>query len=201
MNVTTGFPLFVKACQFASDKHKLQKRKNKLGTPYINHPLEVANFISEVGRINYPIPLVAAVLHDTVEDTDATLEEIERLFGSDIAKIVAEVTDDKSLPKVERKRLQLEHSKIISYPAKLVKMADKISNLKDTVLDPPNWSVETQLGYAVWSKSIIDNMSGTNANLEKLFYYWFEKLLGQLGMNEKKLDYDQILEDYYQSMS
>jgi guanosine-3',5'-bis(diphosphate) 3'-pyrophosphohydrolase len=203
-----GIGLFVKACQFASEKHKEQRRKNKLGTPYINHPLEVANYISEVGKIYDVVPLVSAVLHDTVEDTDTTYEELVTVFGKEIADVVMEVTDDKSLPKVTRKKLQVEHAKVISDNAKLVKMCDKISNVKSTVLDPPSWSDEMCIGYGVWSKAVVDNMAtdtdtgrvSINSSIDKEFNYWLDKLLEKYGASENS-DFDKLLSEYYDSMS
>ncbi len=191
--------VFVKACQFASEKHKAQKRKNKEGTPYINHPLEVANYISEVGRVYDVVPLVAAVLHDTVEDTDATYEELVSVFGQEIADVVMQVSDDKSLPKVTRKKRQVEHAKSISHNAKLVKICDKISNVKSTVLEPPSWSNEMCVGYGVWSRAVVCNMRGTNLAIEAEFDKWFFKLLEKYGASIDS-DFDQLLSDYYESM-
>jgi len=177
-----------------------QRRKNKDGTPYINHPLEVANLISEVGKVNDVIPLTAAVLHDTVEDTNTTYSELVETFNKEIADVVMETTDDKSLPKIERKKLQVEHAKHISDYAKLVKIADKISNLKDTVLDPPDWDKDVKVGYAIWSKAVVDNMRGVNKELEQRFDYWYNELLTRNGYNMAEIDCNKILEEYYNSM-
>lgn len=195
--------VFVKACQFASEKHKTQKRKNKEGTPYINHPLEVANYISEVGKVYDTVPLVAAVLHDTVEDTDATYEELVSVFGKEIADVVMELSDDKSLPKLTRKKLQAEHAKSISHSAKLVKICDKISNVKSTVLEPPmnssiSWSKEMCVGYGIWSRAVVDNMRGTNLALELEFDVWLYKLLEIHGISD--YDFDKLLLEYYESL-
>jgi guanosine-3',5'-bis(diphosphate) 3'-pyrophosphohydrolase len=111
-----------------------------------------------------------------------------------------EVTDDKSLPKVERKKLQIEHAKTVSDAAKLVKIADKISNVKSTVLDPPDWSTETKVGYGVWSKAVVDNMRGVNKYLEDEFDKWFEKLLEDNGVPLAS-DFKKMLDDYYGSMT
>lgn len=191
--------LILKTSHFAAEKHVDQRRKNEKKSPYINHPIEVANLISEVGQVDDPVPLVAALLHDTVEDTDTTYKELVHQFGEDIANTVMEVTDDKSLPKVERKKLQVEHAKTVSNAAKLVKIADKISNVKSTVLDPPDWLTETKVGYGVWSKAVVDNMRGVNKHLEAEFDKWFEKLLED---NKVPLDsdFEKMLDSYYGSM-
>lgn len=103
----------------------------------------VANILVEEGNVDDPDVLVAALLHDTVEDTDTTFEEIEKKFGKKVSGIVAEVTDDKNLPKEERKLLQIKHSPHISHEAKLVKLADKIYNLRDLLkATPVGWTSE-----------------------------------------------------------
>jgi guanosine-3',5'-bis(diphosphate) 3'-pyrophosphohydrolase len=114
--------------------------------------------------------LVAAILHDTVEDTETTTEELAREFGPRIAAIVAEVTDDKSLPKPERKRLQVERAPHSSPQARLVKLADKICNLRDVAAGPPaHWPLERRRGYFEWARAVIDGLRGTHAGLERLF--------------------------------
>ena len=119
---------YTKCLNFAAIKHRDQRRKDPQKTPYINHPIGVANILSEEGDVTDLTTLMAAVLHDTVEDTDTTFEEIEENFGAEIRKIVEEVTDDKKLPKMERKQLQIEHAKHASPKAKVVKLADKLYN-------------------------------------------------------------------------
>ena len=116
--------MVTKALEFAAEKHRGQSRKDAANTPYINHPIALAHLLANEGGINDANIIAAALLHDTVEDTDATVEDIEELFGSEIMRIVMEVTDDKSLPSPERKRLQIEHAAQISHAAKLVKLAD-----------------------------------------------------------------------------
>ena len=111
-----------------------------------------------------------------------------------------ETTDDKSLPKLDRKKIQVEHAKHISDHAKLVKIADKISNLKDTVLDPPAWDTIVKVGYGVWSKAVVDNVRGVNKELEDMFDYWYNRLLENNGLNPTEVDCDKILEEYYTTM-
>src|SRR6185436_18406125 len=127
----------LEAASFAAQRHTGHHRKGNDKQPYINHPLEVANLLANVGGIDDVDILIAAILHDTVEDVGVKPEEINERFGNRVARIVAEVTDDKSLPKAERKRLQVEHAPHLSREAKLVKLADKISNITDVTNNPP----------------------------------------------------------------
>jgi guanosine-3',5'-bis(diphosphate) 3'-pyrophosphohydrolase len=128
------------AMKFAADKHRDQRRKDPVASPYINHPIVVAEVLARAGVADI-VALQAAILHDTIEDTDTTPEEIERNFGREVLDIVLEMTDDKSLPKDVRKRLQVERASRISTRAKLVKLGDKIANIIDVTHAPPmNWS-------------------------------------------------------------
>lgn len=162
--------LILRASAFAAHKHRAQRRKDEEASPYINHPLTLACVLSAEGGVSDPATLCAALLHDTVEDTDTSAEELEREFGSEIAGLVMEVTDDKSLPKVERKRLQIEHAATISDKAKLVKLADKISNLRDVASSPPaGWPLERRREYFDWAKSVIDRLRGIDPRLEAVF--------------------------------
>ena len=155
---------------FAAHKHRDQRRKGADASPYINHPIAVANVLANEAGITEPTILAAALLHDTIEDTATTPLELEAEFGVDIAAIVAEVTDDKSLPKQERKRLQIEHAATISNPAKLVKLADKICNVRDMSQSPPvNWSHERRGEYFIWAKQVVDQLRGVSPKLEGLF--------------------------------
>ena len=138
-----SIPKILIAASFAADKHKQQRRKGSDADPYINHPLEVARILAEVGEVDDNDMIIAGLLHDTVEDTETTFAEIEEKFGTRIAGFVRELTDDKSLPKAERKRLQVEHAPHMTHEAKQIKLADKISNIRDVTNNPPaNWSVE-----------------------------------------------------------
>jgi len=158
------------ASAFAANKHRDQRRKGAEASPYINHPIAAANVLANEAGILDPITLAASLLHDTIEDTGTTMEEIARAFGPEVAAVVAEVTDDKSLLKQERKRLQVEHAGGLSARAKLVKLADKICNLRDLGSSPPlDWSVERRREYFDWTKDVIDQLRGANAVLEALF--------------------------------
>ncbi len=165
-----NLPKFTQAISFAAKKHQLQKRKGADEEPYINHVLEVANLLANVGKVEDFDVLIAAVLHDTVEDTETTETEITRKFGAAVSRLVMEVTDDKSLPKARRKELQIEHAPHLSNGAKLIKLGDKISNIRDVSENPPDgWSKERRLEYIEWGEKVIDGLRGTNENLEKHF--------------------------------
>jgi guanosine-3',5'-bis(diphosphate) 3'-pyrophosphohydrolase len=158
------------AMYFAAHKHRHQRRKNPARTPYINHPLDLAYLLWFDGGIREEKVLVAAILHDTVEDTEATFVELESEFGPAVRKIVEEVTDDSDLPSKERKRRQVVKASRISDGAKLVKLADKISNLRDVFEDPPEgWSVARRTAYAHWAKEVVDGLRGVNPSLEAVF--------------------------------
>lgn len=162
--------LAMAAAAFAAMKHKDQRRKDASSSPYINHPLALANVLSNEGGVQDPVVICAALLHDTIEDTDTTQEELIRQFGPEIASVVMEVTDDKALPKAERKRLQVEHAAHISECAKLVKLADKICNLRDILASPPaDWSPERKKEYFNWAAQVVQQLRGTHVHLEAVF--------------------------------
>jgi guanosine-3',5'-bis(diphosphate) 3'-pyrophosphohydrolase len=180
----------LKAACFAAEKHRLQKRKDIDSSPYINHPLALAHILSAEGKVHDEEVLIAALLHDTVEDTETTLAELEEEFGSRVAGIVAEVTDDKSLPKPERKRLQVEKAPLKSDAAKLVKLADKISNLRDIAGSPPaDWSAERREEYFHWAKQVVDRLRGANAWLEAAFDEAYQRGLQQIRTADRGSDY------------
>lgn len=160
----------LQAARFAAVKHVKQKRKGNDEAPYINHPLEVANLLANVGKVEDYDVLIAAILHDTIEDTETTREEIAEKFGEKVAKMVLELTDDKSLPKAERKQKQIEHAPHLSQGAKQIKLGDKISNIRDVVENPPDgWSDKRRREYVEWGEKVIDGLRGANAELEKHF--------------------------------
>ena len=153
--------LILPAAAFAARKNKDQRRKDADASPYINHPLELARVLAEVGGVTDAATLCASLLHDTIEDTDTQREELEREFGQEVAALVAEVTDDKALPKAERKRQQVEHAATISAKAKRVKLADKICNLTDVANSPPaDWGLDRRREYFDWARSVIDRLRG-----------------------------------------
>uniref|UniRef100_W5N9W8 Guanosine-3',5'-bis(diphosphate) 3'-pyrophosphohydrolase MESH1 n=2 Tax=Lepisosteus oculatus TaxID=7918 RepID=W5N9W8_LEPOC len=166
-NMSSDSALLLETVNFAAEKHKYQRRKDPEGTPYINHPIGVARILSQEGGVTDIAVLQAALLHDTVEDTDTTLLELEAMFGTTVARIVQEVTDDRSLPKQERKRLQVEHAPHCSHQAKLVKLADKLYNLRDlNRCTPTGWTAERVQEYFLWAAEVVKRLRGTNIALE-----------------------------------
>ena len=162
--------LLLKALAFAAHKHRDQRRKDAEASPYINHPIALADVLVNEGGVADVEVLCAALLHDTVEDTDTTPGELEKVFGARIARIVAEVTDDTRLPKAERKRLQVEHAGALSPEAKLVKLADKICNLRDVLQRrPAHWGLERRREYFEWAKDVVDGLRGAHPRLELVF--------------------------------
>ena len=160
----------LRAASFAAQKHSGHRRKGSDGQPYINHPLEVSSILANTGSVDDLDVLIAALLHDTVEDTGVTTAELAELFGAAVSSYVAEVTDDKSLSDEERKRRQVEHAPHLSAGAKLIKLGDKISNITDITNNPPvGWSAERRLAYVKWGEEVVAGLRGANAPLEKLF--------------------------------
>lgn len=161
---------FIDALAFAADMHRDQRRKDVDASPYINHPIALTRVLSTEGGVTERLPLIAALLHDTIEDTETTEAELVVRFGAEVAAVVMEVTDDTSLPKAQRKELQVEHAPHISRDAKLVKLADKICNLRDVASHPPaQWSLERRREYFDWGKRVIDGVRGAHARLEAVF--------------------------------
>lgn len=157
----------VKATDFASHKHHFQRRKDPEGTPYIEHPVAVAHILTHLGKVSDPLVIMAALLHDTVEDTDTTLDEIEREFGPQVKSIVVELTDNKLMTRDERKRWQILHAAESSHQAKLVKLADKLHNLRDIERSlPVNWTQERKTQYFNWARDVVAGLRGTNAPME-----------------------------------
>ena len=162
--------LIFRALAFAARRHRDQRRKDVQSTPYINHPIDLAELLINEGQVTDVNVIAAAILHDTVEDTETTIDELEGIFGNAIAGIVREVSDDKQLPKTERKRLQIEHAAGCSDSAKLVKLADKICNLRDMLAMPPaDWPRERIHDYFDWAHAVIGQLRGVHPQLERLF--------------------------------
>jgi guanosine-3',5'-bis(diphosphate) 3'-pyrophosphohydrolase len=157
------------AALFAAEKHAQQRRKGQSGPPYINHLLEVAHLIAETGDPADTNMIIAALLHDVVEDTPTPLAEVEQRFGSDVAALVAEVTDDKSLPKERRKELQVQKAPHKSPRAQMIKLADKISNLRSILSAPPDWPYDRKRQYFAWAKQVVDGLPAPNGRLKAEF--------------------------------
>lgn len=158
------------AVRFAAERHTDQRRKGERAEPYINHPLKVAEVLRSVGAVDDVDTIIAALLHDTIEDTGTTPSELEELFGARVRAIVEEVTDDKSLPKAQRKELQVEHASHLSRAAKQVKLADKTANIEDVAFAPaPDWPLERRSEYLRWAEAVVAGLRGCNGKLEAHF--------------------------------
>jgi len=162
--------LIMKALAFAAAKHRDQRRKDVVASPYINHPIQLADVLVNEGGVTDAEVLAAAILHDTIEDTETTPAELAADFGPAIRDIVLEVTDDKSLAKPVRKQRQIDHAPHLSDAARLVKLADKICNLRDVADHPPaGWGLERRQAYFDWARAVIDGLRGSHPRLEAVF--------------------------------
>jgi guanosine-3',5'-bis(diphosphate) 3'-pyrophosphohydrolase len=169
--------LILKALEFAAIRHRTQFRKGKDKSPYINHPIQVANLLANEAGEKDPVLLSAAMLHDVIEDTVETrkekkelIENIRELFGEEILSVTLEVTDDKSLSKKKRKQMQVEHARSLSDKAKKLKIADKIMNVRDITVNPPvKWALWRIRKYLDWSEKVVDGLRGVNKKLEDIF--------------------------------
>jgi GTP diphosphokinase / guanosine-3',5'-bis(diphosphate) 3'-diphosphatase len=169
----------VDAVAFAADAHRFQSRKDEAPTPYINHPVALVRVLAVEAAVEDTDVLCAAALHDYLEDccggegqpsVDEGRAILEQRFGATVLAYVEAVTDDKSLPKAERKRRQVEHAAHIPHGARLVKLADKTCNLRDIAATPPaEWSQQRRREYFDWARSVVDRIRGTHPGLEALF--------------------------------
>ena len=165
-----GLQLVSQAACFAADRHRGQMRKGERGTPYLNHLAEVAALVASQTNGNDPALVASAWLHDTVEDTATTREDLVHHFGEDVAALVMEATDDKSLPKAERKRLQEVHAPHKSPRAKILKIADKLSNVREVLSDPPSdWDMARRRDYIEWAMRVVAGLRGGAPLLETEF--------------------------------
>jgi guanosine-3',5'-bis(diphosphate) 3'-pyrophosphohydrolase len=168
MNESVG--LILKALRFAAEKHSDQRRKDAKSSPYINHPIQVAETLWTIGGVRDVTLLLAAILHDTIEDTGTRPDEIRAEFGKEVLALVLEVTDDKSLPKQVRKQLQVETAPHKTHNAKLLKLADKICNVHDMITSPPSdWSPERKQEYLLWTEKVVAGLRGVNEAMEKYY--------------------------------
>jgi len=174
----------LKGVAFASGKHKNQRRKDVAASPYINHLIAAASVLAEEGNVTDEDLLLAAILHDAVEDTETSFTEIEEQFGKTVTDIVREVTDDKTLPKAERKRLQEENAPHASSQAKQLKIADKICNIRDIVHNPPaNWPIERKREYLLWTIRVVAGCRGVNVLLDRAFDETVQNAARHLGVD------------------
>jgi len=168
--VCSDTPVLRRATGFAGWKHKGQMRKGEGRIPYIHHPIEVTAILAEIGGVEDFDVLQAALLHDTIEDTETDRDELETHFGSRVSAIVLEVSDDKSLDKRDRKAKQVEHAPHLSLAAQSLKLADKISNVFDVAFSKPvDWAPERQLEYFGWASQVVAGLRGCNSALEAEF--------------------------------
>ena len=162
--------LFARALDFAARKHAHQRRKGELAEPYVNHLSDVARLLAEATDGGDVALVLAGLLHDTIEDTDTTFTELAKEFGPEVAELVNEVTDDKTLPRAERKRLQVETAPHKSVRARMIKLADKTSNLHSMIASPPrDWSLERRREYIDWAAKVAKGCEGVNPQLEEEF--------------------------------
>src|SRR5262245_31646124 len=168
--MTKDWIAVLKAADAAARWHVQQRRKGAAEEPYINHLLEVAMLVAEATSGEDPELVIAALLHDSIEDQEVPRSVIAQGFGTGVAELVEEVTDDKKLEKQERKRLQVEHAHRKSQRAKILKLADKTSNLRAIAASPPpDWSVKRRLEYVEWSRRVSEGLTGVSPWLEKEF--------------------------------
>jgi (p)ppGpp synthase/HD superfamily hydrolase len=196
-STTTDMSLLIKAINFAAQKHTLQRRKDQDQSPYINHPIAVLNHLSSASITDVNV-LCGGILHDTIEDTETTKEELQKEFGDKILNIVLECSDDKLLNKIKRKQLQIEHASNVSYEAKLVKLADKYDNLSGLLNNPPSkWTQEEIYGYGVWCYAVYLKLKGTNDILEEKLLDVFKKMNID---NPSEQELEKQLELYYRKI-
>lgn len=170
MSATPNPAALLAALRFAAQKHTGQRRKDSDASPYINHPIAVAQLLARVAGVTDLALLQAAILHDTIEDTQTTPPELDEQFGEEVRLMVEELTDDKSLPKQERKRLQIEHAPHLSIRAKQIKIADKICNVGDvTLTQPVDWTLQRKRDYLDWAASVVAGCRGCSLQLEQHF--------------------------------
>jgi guanosine-3',5'-bis(diphosphate) 3'-pyrophosphohydrolase len=168
--VNQNIQSILSAAHYAADKHANKRRKGAAAEPYVNHLIEVAHLVSATVSEPDPNLIIAALLHDVIEDVGVTKEELIQRFGADVADLVVEMTDDKALPKAERKQLQIQHAPKLSPRAQTIKLADKISNLRSILTSPPtNWDHRRKREYFDWAKSVVDGLTAPNPILKVEF--------------------------------
>ena len=200
----TSLQKLMYASYFSAQKHSEQRRKDIKKTPYINHPIEVSFFLTKHGVVDTDV-LCASLLHDTIEDTNTTKEELIEHFGKRVCDIVLECSDDKSLDSVSRKKLQIEHACSASIPARLVKLADKWSNISSLLKSPPSsWTKERIYGYVVWGRSVCTNAINLNdlSDQDKIIFdsIWkdMDELFNKFGVISV---IDDELKEYYKLLN
>ncbi len=182
MTAALDVALVMRAAQFASVRHANQRRKGRDQEPYVNHLIEVVAHLAQSARCDDTVLLAAGFLHDTVEDTDTTTAELVQLFGSDIARMVAEVTDDKTLRKDARKRQQIDTITSKSTGAKFLTIADKTANVASIVRSPPmDWTRHRMAEYGDWAENVVSQIRGLDPHLDDAFNRAMAELRAKLG--------------------
>ena len=176
------------ALRFAAERHKNQLRKGVAGYPYVNHVIAVTELLARCG-VDDPVTLQAALLHDTIEDTGTSPDELAERFGAEVRDVVLEVTDDSRLPKAERKRLQIVHASSLSERAKRIKIADKTCNIIDIAFDPPpDWSTARRVEYLDWADAVVRHCLGAGpAALEQAWHEAFVSGRAALGAADETM--------------
>lgn len=182
MELTLKHLLF--AYKFSATKHSKQRRKGAGDIPYINHPVDVANMLAQTGGTGDLVLLIAAVLHDVLEDTVTSEHEIEYTFGRDVLMVVQEVSDNMNLSKQVRKAMQIEKSASLSDRAKLIKIADKVCNIADMLQTRFLWTRFQKIEYIRWSIKVVENCRGINPQLDTEF----DKVVGLAEENLGKIE-------------
>lgn len=171
-----GAEEILKAVRYTAKKHQTQTRANAKKTPYLIHLLAVADQVMRIGQCYEESVIIAALLHDSIENTDITYEEIEKVFGLKVASYVKELTEDPKLPLKERKKLQIVHAFHQSKEVALVKMSDKLHNLNTLMTDPPEgWTEKRIDDYFLWAQAVVDNLPASNNPLKEELHKTIEK--------------------------
>lgn len=182
MKTYAGNPVeLIKALDFAAGWHKFQRRKGYYRIPYINHPIRVVLILLQEGHVEQSEVLIAAALHDVIEDTECTPALIREEFGEKVLEVVLEVTDDMRLPSAERKRKQVEKAPMLSAEARLIKIADKMANMEDILRYPLDWSSGRKRTYFTWAREVASGCAGVNPALDLSFEKLFTRGMEQLG--------------------
>ena len=173
--------ILIDALNFAAEKHQYQRRNGYDRLPYINHLIKVVKTMMEVAQVTDEVILLAAILHDVIEDTDLTEEALAYRFNPKTAAIVRELSDDMTLEHAKRKQLQIVRAKGLSKAARMIRIADKVCNMRDLMSYPMiEWSVEKKRAYVKNSIQVVDEIRGTNAALEN----WFDETVEAINQSE-----------------
>jgi len=156
------------AAIFATEKHKSQVRSNEKKTPYIIHPIEVADLVMKIGHVYDKDVLITALLHDVMDDTQTTYEQITSLYGTKVSSYLEEMTSKQGLSLKEQKKQQIMQAFRQNPSVAIIKLSDKLSNLKTLATSPPpSWSRDRIDQYFQWAQTVIENLPESNQLLKK----------------------------------